>query len=79
MISENFFNREWTERELSEFLKRQNKDGQKIVLPLIHNITLDQLKEKYPEMGDIQAISTDRYCKEDIAILFAKELIKRLR
>lgn len=79
VISENFFDREWTERELSEFLKRQNKDGQKIVLPLIHNITLDQLKEKYPELGDIQAISTERYYKEDIAILFAKELIKRLR
>ena len=79
VISENFFGREWTERELQEFLARQNTSGQKIVLPLLHNITLERLKEKYPSLGDIQVIDSDRYSKEEIAILFAKELIKRLR
>lgn len=79
VISENFFGREWTERELEEFLKRQNTSGQKIVLPLLHNISLDMLKAKYPFLGDIQVIDTQRYSKEDITILFAKELIKRLR
>lgn len=79
VISENFFGREWTERELSEFLKRQNASGQKIVLPLLHNITLDMLKEKYPTLGDIQVISTEKFSKEEIAVLFAKELIKRLK
>lgn len=79
VISENFFDREWTERELDEFLKRQNASGQKIVLPLLHNITLDMLKEKYPTLGDIQVITTERYSKEEITVLFAKELIKRLR
>ena len=79
IISENFFGREWTERELNEFLKRQNESGQKIVLPLLHNISLNSLKEKYPSLGDIQVIDTTNYSKEDIVILFAKELIKRLR
>lgn len=79
VISENFFDREWTERELEEFLKRQNEGGQKIVLPLLHNISLDMLKEKYPFLGDIQTIDSGRYSKEEITILFAKELIKRLR
>lgn len=79
VISENFFGREWTERELQEFLRRQNASGQKIVLPLLHNITLERLKEKYPSLGDVQVINSDRYSKEEIAILFAKELIKRLR
>jgi len=79
VISENFFGREWTERELEEFLKRQNANGQKIVLPLLHNVTLDKLVEKYPDLGDIQMISTDKYSKEEIVILFAKELIKRLK
>lgn len=79
VISENFFGREWTERELNEFLHRQNASGQKIVLPLLHNITLEKLKEHYPELGDIQVIDTDRYTKEEIVILFAKELIKRLK
>ena len=79
VISENFFGREWTERELSEFLKRQNESGQKIVLPLLHNITLDQLKEHYPELEEIQIIDTATKTKEEITILFAKELIKRYK
>lgn len=79
VISENFFDREWTEKELQEFLARQNTSGQKIVLPLLHNITVDRLKEKYPSLGDIQVIDSNRYSKEEVAILFAKELIKRLR
>ena len=79
VISKNFFGREWTERELDEFLKRQNESGQKIVLPLIHEISLDLLKEKYPTLGDIQVVDTSRYSKEEITILFAKELIKRFK
>ena len=79
VISENFFDREWTEKELQEFLARQNTSGQKIVLPLLHNITVDRLKEKYPSLGDIQVIDSNRYSKEEVAILFAKELIKRFR
>lgn len=79
VISENFFGREWTERELEEFLKRQNANGQKIVLPLLHNVTLEKLVEIYPDLGDIQMISTDRFSKEEITIFFAKELIKRLK
>lgn len=79
VISDNFFGREWTERELTEFMKRQNANGQKIVLPLLYNITFDQLKEQYPSLGEIQAIRTDGRSKEEIAILFAKELIKRYK
>ena len=34
VISNNFFGREWTERELNEFLQQQNENRQKKVLPL---------------------------------------------
>ena len=79
VISNNFFGREWTERELNEFLHRQNAEGQKIVLPLLYDITLEQLKEKYPALCDIQAIKTKDYTTDEIVILFAKELIKRYK
>ena len=79
VISENFFGREWTEKELTEFLNRQNDDGQKLVLPLLYNVTIDRLKEVYPQLGDIQVLETKDHSKEEIAILFAKELIKRIR
>lgn len=58
VISENFFDREWTERELNEFLNRQNRNGQKLILPILHNITVSQLQEKYPSIADIQAIDS---------------------
>ena len=75
----NFFGREWTEKELNEFLNQQNESGQKIVLPLLHEISLDELKEHYPQLGDIQCINTKDYSKEEITILLAKELIKRYK
>jgi len=79
VISENFFDREWTERELAEFLNRQNRNGQKLILPILHNITAEQLKEKYPLVADIQAIDSSKYSCDQIALLFARQLIKRLK
>lgn len=40
VISKNFFDREWTEKELTQFLNRQNKNGQKLILPILHNISM---------------------------------------
>jgi hypothetical protein len=79
VISKQFFGREWTEIELNEFLTRQNESGQKTILPLLHKISLDELKEHYPDLGDIQCIDSDSYDVDGIALLLAKELIKRYR
>ena len=79
VISNNFFGREWTERELSEFLQRQNSSHQKIILPLLYGITKEDLLVKYPSLEEIQYISSEDYSVDEIGILFAKELIKRIR
>lgn len=79
VISENFFDREWTEKELNEFLSRQNRNGQKIILPIIHNISVQQLAQKYPAVADIQAIDSSKYSCDEIALLFAKQLIKKYK
>ena len=80
VISENFFGREWTEKELNDFLTRQNESGQTIVLPILHNVSVQQMKEKYPKLSEIQAIDADSYgSAESIAVLFAERLIERLR
>ena len=79
VISENFFDREWTEKELNEFLRRQNRNGQKLILPILHNISFGDLMEKYPSVADIQAIESCDYTSDQIAILFAKQLIQRLK
>lgn len=79
VISKKFFDREWTEKELSEFLNRQNNNGQKLILPILHNINMKQLKNKYQNIADIQAINSKDYTCDQIALLFAKQLIKRLK
>ena len=79
VISENYFGREWAEKELNEFLNRQNGEGQKIILPITHKISLEQLREKYPSVADIQTIDSSKYTCDQIALLFARQLIKRLK
>lgn len=78
VISKSFFGREWTERELNEFLQRQNESEQKIILPLLYEVSYEDLKNHYPELEFIQSINSDKSF-EEIAILMAKELIKRYR
>ena len=79
VISNQFFGREWAERELNEFLQQQNENGQKIILPLLHGISFDELNAHYPELEHIQSLKTSDHSKDTIAILLAKELIKRYR
>ncbi|SDI57180.1 TIR domain-containing protein [Pseudobutyrivibrio sp. 49] len=79
VISKNFFDREWTEKELIEFLNRQNKNGQKIILPIVHGISNDDLRNMYPEVADIQTIDSKDYSCDEIALLFARQLIQRLK
>lgn len=79
VVSKNFFGREWTEKELNEFLSRQNSEGQKIILPILHGITIDELKNEYPTIADIHAIDSANHSCDEIALMFAKQLIKRLK
>ena len=79
VISRAFFDREWTERELNEFLQMQNENGQKIILPLLFELSFDDLKSHYPDLEFIQSIRSEDRSLEDITILLAKELIKRYR
>ena len=79
VISNNFFGREWTEKELNEFLQRQNETGEKIILPLLYDISIEDLKSHYPQLEDIQAIKSSDKSKEEIAILLAGQLIKRYK
>lgn len=79
VISEAFFDREWTEWELNGFLQKQNETGQKIILPLLHNISYDDMKRKHPDLRLIQSIRTCDYDNDEITILLAMELIKKYK
>ena len=79
VISKNYFGREWTEKELYSFLNRQTESGQKIILPLLLGVNVNELKEKYPILADIQFLVSSDYSCDEIAIQLAKQLIARYK
>lgn len=76
VISENFFDREWTEKELKELLSRQKSSGQKLILPIIHNISSDMLYKKYKKLSEIQFLDSSKLDIKDITIQLARILLK---
>ncbi len=53
VISKHFFGRSWTEYELKSLLDRQNSQGVKVIMPILHRITKEQLTAHYPELKNI--------------------------
>ena len=58
---------------------RQNRNGQKIILPILYGITIEQLRTRYPQVAEIQALDSTKYTYDEIALKFAAQLIKRLK
>ena len=80
ILSPEFIDRKWTNQELTELLTRQNESHEKVVLPLLYNLTVDQMKEQYPILGNIKAreVRSGEDAK-DVVIDFARILIRALR
>lgn len=80
VLSPQFIGREWTTKELTELLNRQNERHEKVVLPLLYKLTVDDMKAKYPDLAPIQArpIREDEDAK-DVVIDFARILIRALK
>lgn len=75
VVSENFFNREWTEKELKELLSRQSKAGGKLILPIAYEVDLSDIRKKYKKLTDIQFIDASKYSIQDITIQLAKIML----
>ena len=80
VISPEFLGREWTEKELNELLQRQNETGEKVVLPLLYKMTVEEMKKQYPQLADFQARTINPGDDlRDIVIDFARILIRALK
>ena len=81
IISKDFYDRTWTEKELKSLLVRQNDDGENVILPILFNTDIDELKSHcnkgcYKELAKIQFIRFSEDCDiKDITILLARKLI----
>lgn len=80
VLSPEFFDRKWPERELTDLLTRQNESGEKVVLPLLYRVPVDEMIARYPVLEDVKARPVkDGEDPRDIVIDFARILIKALK
>lgn len=78
-ISKNFFNREWTEKQLRLFSEIQSVKNRKIILPILYDVTKSEVEERYPNLVDIQYINGNDKSIDEITIYFASLLIGELK
>jgi hypothetical protein len=57
VLSPAFFSKEWTQKELGGLVSRES-GGQKVILPVWHNITATELRKYSPMLADRFAVST---------------------
>jgi hypothetical protein len=59
ILSPNFFKKEWPKRELAGLIAKDN-GKEKVLLPVWHNVTHEDVVEFSPILADKLAVSTDR-------------------
>jgi formylglycine-generating enzyme required for sulfatase activity len=58
ILSPNFFAKEWPQRELNALLARETTKRSKVLLPIWHNLTLEEVTTRTPIIADRLAVST---------------------
>jgi len=66
VLSEAFFNKEWPQRELDGLFARE-VNGEKIILPIWHKISKNEVLKFSPIIADMLALNTASFTIEEIA------------
>lgn len=73
ILSEVYFQKFWTKKELNALFAK-SVDGEKIILPVRHNISVDEVAHKSLLLADIFSLSTSENTIEEIA----RQIIKTM-
>jgi Leucine-rich repeat (LRR) protein len=73
ILSPAFFERDWTSRELGALLAVED-DGQRVVLPVWHNVTREDVRRYSPLLSDVAAAHTRQGLQPVIASIVDKVL-----
>lgn len=73
VLSEAFFRKEWTQRELDGLFAREI-DGEKVILPIWHKISKNEVLAYSPIIADMLAINTTNFTINEIAEQIAKRV-----
>jgi hypothetical protein len=75
VLSRDFFRKNWTEYELNGLVARE-MNGVKIILPIWHNVTRDEVLSFSPTLADKVALNTAIYSLQEISIELGKLIEK---
>lgn len=73
ILSEIYFKKFWTGKELNGLFARQ-ENGVKVILPVWHNISKDIVMQNSPILADMMALKTADFTIEELADEFIKML-----
>ena len=71
ILSETYFKKFWTGKELNGLFAKQ-EDGKKVILPVWHNISKGKVKEYSPILADMLALKTADFTIDEIADQFVQ-------
>lgn len=74
VLSPHFFAKQWTERELAGLTTREVAGRKKLILPVWHNVTHEDVMEYSPTLADKKALDTRQMSLEEIAQAVAEVL-----
>jgi hypothetical protein len=66
VLSPHFFAKSWTQYELDGLVTREISDGGKVILPLWHHISKDEVRSYSPSLADKVALSTALYTVDEL-------------
>lgn len=79
VLSPSFFNSSWCDKELQGLYERQKKEGAKILLPIMYKTDIKKIAKKYSYLTDFLILDSKKYSIDEIALIFASELVKRAK
>ena len=74
VISPTFFKKHWTQLEMNGFVARQTS-GERVILPIWHRITKNEIIEQAPPLADIVALNSSTQSMEEIV----SEIVEKVR
>lgn len=75
IISEKFLDKNWTKYELNSLVAKEI-EGEKVILPIWHNVTKEQILKYSPMLADKLALTTEILSIQEIAKRLCKTLVK---
>lgn len=75
VLSEHFFKKEWTQKELDGLFAKE-VNGERVILPLWHKISKNEVISYSPMIADLKALNTADFTYEELAKEIAKVILR---